>query len=633
MTGWPWPLDGVQGWFEGLVETVSRALSPVIYGIRDTIIGVVKQVSWRVWEALPEWIRDGLLFLGELIGQAWTVLWDFVRDPIGSIQAGLDWVVSAVGDTLNVISTAIGDVAAGVWTALPDWVRGPLESLKDLAGQAWTTLWDFARDPIGSLQAGFNWVTTTVTSAFDGALSTFGGWITDAMAAVAGALGSALQGMITWLSTEIPKAVGVVFQFAKAHLVDPIVSGLQWLFGRLAEIVHGLISTVEGLFAHHSPITPEEALPLGIGAIAAVVGAGALATGLVDVLSTKVGATGASLIGIGGYITEVINPGMFMGAVLGVLVGVGIKTPITHYYNRLFKPNIPGITEAQRMMWRGKLSMGQFLDVVALSGYGGPYEEGYVALTQEIPGKGDLVRYVVREVIDVDTFYENMAYQGFSLFWAQAEWEAHWRLPSPGDLVDSMHRGDITRVEYDQFVVLHDYKPEPRPGIAISDQTIMSRLTKRLIPRVDLRRGYRIGRLSRADLDERYGWLGYEEDSELQTDIQVGLAFEAERNKLRDNAKADLVKGYITEDILRADLAVLDFSAEAVDYHVADAMADRDRKHKDKLLDVFEDAYQKDLKTYEELEADAATVIVDADALDLFLTEAWIRKFKKPKAD
>uniref|UniRef100_A0A6H1ZYZ3 Uncharacterized protein n=1 Tax=viral metagenome TaxID=1070528 RepID=A0A6H1ZYZ3_9ZZZZ len=699
-------------------------------------------------------------------------------------------------------------VSTAVWNVLPEWIRSGLLFLGELTGKAWTTLWDFVRDPIGSIQAGLNWVTTTIGTAFDGALSTFGSWVEGALRGVAAALGTALQGMVTWLGTEIPKAVGVVVEFAKAHIVDPIIAGLHWLFARLTDIVRGLISTIEGLFAHHSPITPEQALPIGIGVLVAAVGAGALATGLADTLSTKVIGTGLELRSLGGFITAMINPSMFMGAVLGVIVGVGIKTPLTQFYNRSFRPSIPAIAEAQRMLWRGSINEGQFRDIVARWGYGDPYETGFVELTKELPGPGDLIRFVVREVIPPATFTEFMAYQGFSAVIAGWYWDAHWILPGRGEVIDAFHRGVISAAERDTYMVLHDYSSTPRPGIAVSDQHIVASIAKTLIPRVDLRYGWELGKISDAGLTERYKWLGYEDDSELMADIQkfrvltaeysalrrtymglyidgrvtleefgaklvelktapaaiplwteraekererrlkappeiepkaitraeamwayehglkdvawlrttlkaidlsddrIGLAvdisdkriaermkppkevtyrdltttqirdlyrfewlpkrnlpgafegigylpddaeklaailvdleaekaaaeYDSEKRKLRDNAMKDFVKGYILKDVLRADLAEIGYPTEAIDYFVADALADRERSYKDKLIDYYEDAYVKDLVLDEALADYTGEVIVDKDALDLFLMRAYVRKYKKPKA-
>lgn len=631
MTGWPWPLDGIQWWFDGLVNTITQALAPVIQAVTDAVLPVIRDVSTAVWNALPDWIQNAFLFIKDLAGQAWTSLWNFIKDPIGSIQGGLNWIVSAVSNSFS-----------GLWNWLVQTFRYWGAQTLGAVSNLWTSisasiggLGSYITDGLTRLfndvSAGLGSVTTTISGAFTGALSTFGGWVTDAMAAVAGALGNALQGMITWLSAEIPKAVTVVVQFAQAYIIDPIVGAMQWVFARLTGIVRGLISTIEGLFAHHSPITPEQALPIGIGVLIAAVGAGALATGLADVLSTKVLGTGLDLKALGTYITGVINPSMFMGAVLGVIVGVGIKTPLTQFYNRSFRPSIPAIAEAQRMLWRGKITMGQFRDIVARWGYGSPYEDGFIELTKQLPGPGDLIRFVVREVIKPGIFDQFMVMQGFSITIAGWFWEAHWILPGRAEIVDAFHRGVITGAERNTYMVLHDFNPKPRPGIGISDQSIVSKIAKRLIPRVDLRRGYRIGRLSKAELDKRYGWLGYEEDTKVMTDIQVGLAFEPERNKLRDNARADLVKGYITVAILKADLAVLDYSSEAISYFVADARADRERKQKDALVDLYVDGYMKDLITEAELRDHLTLIFADPEAMDLEIEKAFTRKYRKPK--
>ena len=515
-----------------------------------------------------------------------------------------------MGDTLTDISTAIEDVAAGVWDALPEDLRDALDFLGELAGEAWSMLWAFVQDPIGSIQAGFDTVTSTLSTAFDGAMETVGGWVGEALAGVAGALGDALNGFITWLLGALSWIADAIVGAATAIkdlIAEPIIEfGTVIVEGLLEALVPGspdekTKKTVDEFAKRYldrmRELAPEKSSPLP--ELPALL---ASAVGVVSLnILTVLGGQGVGVaidqahpiknMGIRAMVGDLVNsfqmPAM-IGPLLASPVWPGIIIPLRYRMNEMF-PNM-------------------------------------------IPDVPDLIRFTVREVIEPAEFYATMPFHGFSRYWAEAFWEVHWVLPAFGNLIDAYHREIITVAERDKYIVWHDYKPEARPGIAVSDQAIMGGLTKRLIPRVDLRRGYRIGRLSRAELDERYGWLGYEDDAELQTDIQVGLAFEAERNKLRDNAKSDFVKGYISEDILRIDLATLDFSAEAIDYYVADAVADRARAHKDKLLDVYEDAYQKDLKTYEELETDAATVIVDADALDLFLTEAWIRKYKKPKA-
>ena len=630
---WPWPFNGVQDWFEGLLGNIVGSLRPIIDAVKDTLLPVLEGVSNAVWNALPEWIRSGLLFLGDLAGQAWTVLWDFVRDPIGSMQAGLDWVVSTVGDTLNGISTAIGDVATGVWAALPDWVQNGLLFLGELAGQAWTALWDFVRDPIGSIQAGLDTVTTALSTAFDGALSTFGGWITDAMAAVAGALGSAVQGAIDWLSKEIPKAVAVVVQFAQAHIVDPIVSAFQWVFSRLADIVRSAISTLEDLFGHHSPITPEDALPIGIGAILVAVTSGGLATGLLDVISTKVLGTGLDLKSLASYVAQVINPGMFMGAVVGVLVGTGIRVPLTQYYNKLFRPRIPAIEEGQRMLWRGKISMDQFKDIVARSGFGDPYEDGYVELTKMIPPAPDLIRMVVREaflpemvVAAPPVFAEYMEKQGFAGEWSDRLWTAHFVPIDLRQAYENLWRGYWTKEDFMFALHIADIHPRWREDI----YNVAFRA-----PGVrELGYGYDTGAYDWEDIKKYRRMVGQsEEDAAKSATAMVAYRTEAEREALRREALADYVAGLDTEEELRTKLASIGGRSEIIDLWVARA---KFRATRDVTLDLVKDAtthYVKGWTTEDEFRQDLIELGVVPERRDVLLSQAKAKRLKTKKED
>lgn len=153
--------------------------------------------------------------------------------------------------------------------------------------------------------------------------------------------------------------------------------------------------------------------------------------------------------------------------------------------------------------------------------------------TPEIPGSGDLITFLVREIITPEEFNETMALHGFSQKWADDYWEAHWRLPSIGDIIRAEHLGIITREERDTYFILHDYRSDARPGITVSDLAIYGGLTKTLLGRVDTRRAYQYGYLERPALIEMYQALGYEEDSELQADIQIRASVDGLQSAIR----------------------------------------------------------------------------------------------------
>jgi len=647
--GWIWPFDSVQAWFEGLWNWVSEAanaaanylwglISPTLNTISTAVAGVASQIStwigpvldavktavagvvsgvagWLgpVFEPLFAWTLDE-------VRAFWSGLQAFIKDPVGTLSVAF----SSLGKTLMDGLTATGGWISSVGTWIADtiwgWVNGALRWATD------TFRW--LRDEVSTTGS---WIVGQVSTAFDGAVGGIAGALAVLPDMFTSGLSSALSGIWETLLSGFGSMMTGVTSFLQANIVDPIMGGLAWIFDRLRDGVTGFIRSILDLFAGHSPITSEEALNLGImgAGITAVIG-GSL-SGIVDAVATKILATGAETRALAQFVNNMVNPEMFIGATLGVVLGIAVRTPLEHYYRKIFRPSVPPVQDAARMFLRGVLSRDDFVDVIGRQGYGAPYEDGYLELAYNIPDPRDLILFVVREVITPEEFYAWMPKQGYSEYWAKAYWGAHWVLPAAMSVVDAYHRGVITSEELNKFLVWHDYSPEPRPGIGKSDVDIMRGLFKRPIPRVDLRRAWELGAISDEDLETRYGYLGYEEDAPLMAEIAKRVSLEAEIGKIRDNAKMDFVRGYITEDAFRATLSGLGYSPLLVEYHFRDAREDQDRKYKDDVIDYYVDAYVKDLLTDEELETRLRDLLVRPEILELQLEKAYVRKYKKPK--
>ena len=220
---------------------------------------------------------------------------------------------------------------------------------------------------------------------------------------------------------------------------------------------------------------------------------------------------------------------------------------------------LPGYRELQIMRWRELIDDTTFKESLLKDGFHPDVVDEMLALTWQIPPYPDLITLMVREIISPDEFITWIGRQGFGPGWAAALYDAHFRLPGYGNLVDALHRGLITEEEIHKYIFWWDYKPTPRPGIEKSDLEIMRGLFKTLIPRVDLRWGFRIGKLSQDQLIERYGWLGYEEDAELMTDIQIARATAAERRTLSTQYLRALRQGTRTAEEIRTKLKALKF--------------------------------------------------------------------------
>jgi len=177
----------------------------------------------------------------------------------------------------------------------------------------------------------------------------------------------------------------------------------------------------------------------------------------------------------------------------------------------------------------------------------------------EIPGTGDLIRFLVREAISQERFNELMARQGYSDELSANYWTAHWREIGENRINEAFHRGIIDQDERDKYLVILDYRPDARPGFGIADRDIIGSLSKRLIPRVDVRRAWEYGLISDADLLAKYVDLGYEEDAPMMAQIQKEAALAGEKSAVARAAGRAYRETIIPEDRFLEVLAELGY--------------------------------------------------------------------------
>lgn len=130
----------------------------------------------------------------------------------------------------------------------------------------------------------------------------------------------------------------------------------------------------------------------------------------------------------------------------------------------------------------------------------------------KLPGPGDMVRFQLREVFlaerrdelvgeeDREVFDAYMRQLGFSKFWADSYWGAHWVLPSISQLNEMLFRGVIDQDEWTRFVRFNDFEPSQIPNL---QEIIFNPYT-----RVDVRRMHRMGILTDLELLQAYADLG-----------------------------------------------------------------------------------------------------------------------------
>jgi len=683
LTGFPWPLNLVQEWFEDLYDWVGAA---AVYAVQP----------------VSQWITDSGLALQSFI----TVAMDDMYTVVNTITADVSLTVAGVVTSVDATISANVSILEDQFTVSFEW---------------WNTVFS---DSLAGLQTGMDaafsdagaFVDTTVTGAFvalnaniDAAMLGLGGTVSG--------LFDSFLGVADDLLTGLGDALGPVLSTAWTGLADGagvIATGVLGVTDELSKTLYPLVEApLLGLLDAASDALGSDSPPKEVKK-SAEKWTRALEEAIKRAIPKK-GESPPSLLSLSALASEIVigltgvysfthtlscaidaahpvKTWEFKAAIMDILhtfsisdaigpmidapLWAGVIVPVRMRYRQLFPYEVPNIGELARMVnqriipdalyvenvsfyaidatwagylkksgervpsfgdmsrmkWLGKISMEQLLDGQRHMGIREEFIPGYEELTKILPGRGDLITMMVREVIDPTIFKETMAMQGVSELWSTRHYEAHWILLPLGKVETARHRNIIDDDELFTYLKLHDYKPEPRPGIIKSDQKIASELIWRLPGRIEGRWLYKWGYIDVVGLKDMLISDGLHPDwAKTVAEATARNQMLAEINRLRDNAKKDFVKGLITEAQLIVNLEALRYSPALIEFHIADALGDGERDLKLEAIDLVADGYVKDMITYEELESGLAYYIVRPEVLVSELDRAYVRKYRKPK--
>ena len=287
----------------------------------------------------------------------------------------------------------------------------------------------------------------------------------------------------------------------------------------------------------------------------------------------------------------------------------------------------PGFGDVRTMIHRGVKTWEDAKETLEQNLVATDYIDAYKELIPAIPGFSDLRRYAIRESYpDAVTFTEHfermkfwMMKQGYSEYFATADWDAHWIIPTVSQADEMLHRGMITEAQHRALYILNDIRPQ--------DIDQLRALTWKLPGRIESRWMFRWGEIDVGDLRDYLVKDGL--DPVYADSVAMAMAknqFLSDINREVANIKSDYARGYSTEVSLRGDLDALGQRSEIIEYHVMDAIADRKRSIKDEQLRTLRSQYARGAKPMAEILLAVEEIIIDPVARD-----AWIAALPSAK--
>lgn len=189
---------------------------------------------------------------------------------------------------------------------------------------------------------------------------------------------------------------------------------------------------------------------------------------------------------------------------------------LTQEVNAKIRPSVLTPGEIITARWRGKIDQPFANQEFAWLGYDETRQKVLEDITTFYPSPQDFITFAVRDTFNKDVVkrykYDDnyptdinqyVAKSGMSPDWLLHYWRAHWQLPSPTQMYEMLHRGKITMEDAETLLKTADYAPYfIKPMLDISYNTYT---------RVDVRRMYNEGVLTRDEVKAAYLEIGYDE--------------------------------------------------------------------------------------------------------------------------
>lgn len=246
----------------------------------------------------------------------------------------------------------------------------------------------------------------------------------------------------------------------------------------------------------------------------------------------------------------------------------------------------PQLTELFTLRNRGLLEDGGLRSGILALGFDDPTTRLMMELREVLPGPSDVVRFGVREAYRPDAIarggllqdlpqgaIDDAAKVGLSEESFRKYWIAHWELPSTTAAFEMFHRDVITEDELRGLLRTQDIAPGWRDELIAIAYNVVSR--------VDIRRMYREGIVSRQEVYDTYRSQGY---SPKDAENLAAFAVADATTEARDLTKAEVVAlyqdGAVDEQTATAMLSDLGYGDEETGWLLVLAKFQRFRRYR-----------------------------------------------------
>jgi len=341
--------DSIISWIQNAIDTIPRTITD---WIASSVLPRLETLStWVVglWDKLTTWFTD-----------TWNLVSEWVTWLRDQVAGWFDRTWSTVSQWAKWLGDTVADWFNRTWSATAEWTRWLHGEISSWFTTMAATISQWVTWAVDSLNTSLAQVITSVSSQLESVLDQFkaaipewllepGKWVQELLDGIADWLMEDIPGhsprwtaifeqMFGWLRTwffEFPKWL---FEQPAERVAYGLSQSFEWIGDTLAEIFDRFNSNVIAFAKQVGPMSPTQAVDswssiakVGFAALAGLTGM-TVAGELLHPLK-RIG-----LGNLAAMVYDMTNYKLITGAFIGAMATTMLKTPLTYYFNDLFRP-------------------------------------------------------------------------------------------------------------------------------------------------------------------------------------------------------------------------------------------------------------------------------------------------------